>query len=392
VAAGVWVGVGSRDEPAPLAGVSHFLEHLLFKGTASRTARDIAMAVDRVGGDMNAYSTKEYTAFYARLPHGHLDLGLEMLADVLVRPALRDADVESERQVILEELLGDEDSHEDRSHTLAYEGLFPGHPLGWETAGQAATVEAVSGEDVRSFHARWYRPSLMVLAVAGAVDHRDVVAAAERLFPPTDPVGPPERQLPGGVAKPVLVLRRPGEQVHLSLAYRALPRTDPDREPLDVVNHVLGGGLSSRLFDEIRDQRGLAYAVYSSLSSYADAGTLTIYAGTQPALAPTVLGLVEAELAKLAHGGLSDEELEVARGYLAGSFLMGLEDTGSRMARMAGMLTTRGAVRTAEEQVQRWLAVTHQDCHRVVERILRSPRTLAAVGPVTRKSLLTSVA
>jgi predicted Zn-dependent peptidase len=392
VAVGVWVGVGSRDEPAEQAGVSHFLEHLLFKGTASRSARDISMTVDRVGGDMNAYTTKEYTAFYARLPNGHLDLGLELLADVLVRPALRDGDIESERLVILEELLGDEDAHEDRAHTLAYEGLFPSHPLGWETAGQRATVQAVTPADVRAFHHRWYRPSLMVLAVAGAVEHADVVAAAERLFPMAEPTTPPERLVPGGVAKPMLVLRRPGEQVHLALAYRAVARTDPDREALDVVNHVLGGGLSSRLFDEIRDRRGLAYAVYSSPAAYADAGTLTIYAGTQPALAPTVLDLVETELVKLASDGVTPDELDVARGYLAGSYLMGLEDTGSRMARLAGLLTTRNEVRTAEEQVRRWEAVTHEDCCRVVERVLRAPRTLAAVGPVSRKSLLARTA
>jgi predicted Zn-dependent peptidase len=341
---------------------------------------------------MNAYTTKEYTAFYTRLPMGHLDLGLELLADVLVRPALRDLDVESERQVILEELLGDEDSHEDRAHTLAYEGLFPGHPLGWETAGQRATVEAVSAQDVRDFHGRWYQPSLMVLAVAGDVEHGEVVARAGRLFPDVAPVEKPERAVPNGKASPMLVLRRPGEQVHLALAYRALPRTDPDREALDVVNHVLGGGLSSRLFDEIRDRRGLAYAVYSAPSGYADTGTLTVYAGTQPSLAPTVLGLVEGELVKLASEGLSVEELEISRGYLAGSYLMGLEDTGSRMARLAGLLTTRGAYRSPEEQVKRWEAVGLEDCRRVTERVLGSPRTLAAVGPVTKKSLLAATA
>ena len=182
VAAGVWVGVGARDEPAELAGVSHFLEHLLFKGSEHRSARQIAESIDRVGGDMNAFTTKEYTAYYTRLPASALSLGLDLLGDVLTAPALRDVDVESERQVILEELLMDEDSPEDRAHTLLYESLFPDHPLGRETAGVRETVTAITSADIRRFFQRWYRPATMVVAVAGGVDHDTVVAEVEQRF------------------------------------------------------------------------------------------------------------------------------------------------------------------------------------------------------------------
>src|SRR4051812_25297622 len=252
VAAGVWVGVGARDEPAELAGVSHFLEHLLFKGSEARSARQIAETIDRVGGDMNAFTTKEYTAYYTRLPASALSSGLQLLGDVLTAPALRDADVESERQVILEELLMDEDSPEDKAHTLLYESLFPGHPLGRETAGVKDTVIAVTPHDVRQFFARWYQPATMVVAVAGGLDHDAVVAEVERRFPGAAGGAIPVRQPPSAKVVPLVVRRRRTEQAHVAFGFRGVRRDDPQREALDVLNHCLGGGMSSRLFDEIR--------------------------------------------------------------------------------------------------------------------------------------------
>ncbi len=192
VAAGVWVGVGARDEPDELSGVSHFLEHLLFKGTEERSARAIAAAVDRVGGDMNAFTAKEYTAYYCRVPATELPLALELLGDVLTAPALRDGDVDNERQVILEELAMDDDLPEDVVHRLLAEAMFPGHALGRETAGTMATVETITPDDVRAFFRQWYRPSSMVVAVAGACDHDQVLAEVERRFPATGPVDLPQ--------------------------------------------------------------------------------------------------------------------------------------------------------------------------------------------------------
>jgi predicted Zn-dependent peptidase len=388
VSAGVWVGVGARDEPAELAGVSHFLEHLLFKGTEDRSARQIAEAIDRVGGDMNAFTTKEYTAYYTRLPAGGLSLGLAVLGDVLTAPALRDTDVESERQVILEELLMDEDSPEDKAHTLLYESLFPRHPLGRETAGARDTVSAVAPTDVREFFARWYRPATMVVAVAGALDHDAVVAEVADRFGALAPGGVvPSREAPPSRVVPLAARRRRTEQVHLALGFRGVSREDPDREALDVLNHCLGGGMSSRLFDEIREQRGLAYAVYSSPSAYSDAGALAIYAGTTPPNVDPVLDLIEVELKKLVAAGLSDDDLAVAKGYLTGSYVLGLEDPSSRMARLGGLLVTTGHVRPVADQLGRWDAVGHDDVRRVIDRVLAAPRALAAVGPLTKASL-----
>jgi predicted Zn-dependent peptidase len=387
VASGVWVGVGARDEPDELSGVSHFLEHLLFKGTEERSAHAIASAVDRFGGDMNAFTTKEYTAYYTRLPAEHLALGIDILGDVLTAPALRDEDVESERHVILEELLMDEDSPEDRVHTQLYESLFPGHPLGRETAGHRDSVTNISGDDIRDFFRRWYRPASMVVSVAGPVGHDDVVALVEQSFGDQSGGETPLRQAPAGKVRPLAVQRRSVEQAHVALGFEGVSRDDGDREPLDVVNHILGGGMSSRLFQEIRERRGLAYSVYSAPSSFVDTGTLTIYAGTLPESVDEVLDLVDTEIERVATDGISDDELDVARGYLCGAFRMGLEDTTSRMARLAGMLTVLGRLHTVDEQVDKWKSVGHADIERVVERVLSRPRALSVVGPVTRKSL-----
>jgi len=387
VCIGAWVGVGARDEPAELAGVSHFLEHLLFKGTATRSAREINEAVDRVGGEMNAFTTKEYTAYYTRLPVGSAPLAVELLGDVLTSPALRDDDIASERQVILEELAMDEDAPEDLVHSLLFEGLFPGHPLGRETAGGRATVEATAGDDVRAFFEHWYRPANYVLAAAGAVDHDEVVALAAAAFARDSASRRPDRAAPGPDRRPLTVRRRSTEQVHLALAWAGVARDDPDREALEAVNHVLGGGMSSRLFEQIRERRGLAYSVYSSVATYADAGALMVYVGTAPAHLDEVVGLARTEIGALRSGGITSAELAVAVGYLTGSYLLGLEDPSSRMARLGGHVTHYGEVRSVEDQLDRYRAVTTDDVARVVGRILADEPVVAAVGPVTRTSV-----
>ena len=383
VATGVWVGVGSRDESDALAGVSHFLEHLLFKGTEERGARELAALIDRVGGDLNAFTAKEYTAYYCRVPAEHLALAAGLLGDVLTRPALRDSDIECERQVILEELAMDDDMPEDVVHRILAEALFPAHPLGRETGGSAESVEVITPDDVRRFFGHWYRPSNMVFAAAGPVEHDEVVADVDRHFG-SEAGGPvPHREPPSLPQQPLAVDRRRTEQAQLAFGFRGVAREDDDREALDVVNHVLGGGLSSRLFEEIREQRGLAYSVGSGTSSYADGGSLTVYAGTNPSQVGEVIELVGIELEKLLADGVTADELDVAVGYLTGSYVLSLEDTGSRMARLGALLTTTGRIRPVEEQLARWRAVTHDDVARVAHRVLDQPRTLAVVGPVS---------
>jgi predicted Zn-dependent peptidase len=387
VCSGVWVGVGARDESDELAGVSHFLEHLLFKGTATRSSQDIGRAIDRVGGDMNAFTTKEYTAYYTRLPSEHVGVGLDLLGDVLCAPALRDDDVESERHVIMEELAADDDSPDDRVHGLLTEQLFPGHPLGRETAGDRAVVAALEPDQVREFFETWYRPSNMVLAVAGDVEHAVVLDAVDRWALGAKGGVAPHRVAPGGPSDAIRLERRSTEQVHVALGYRALSRHHPDREVLEVANHVLGGGMSSRLFDEIRERRGLVYSVFSTPSFFADDGAMSVYAGTSPDHVAEVLSCVHAEIERLCDEGITSEECEVAIGYLTGSYVLGLEDAASRMSRLGGQLTVLGELTDVDEQLERYRAVTIDQVHAVAGRVFGGIRSLAAVGPVTMKAL-----
>jgi predicted Zn-dependent peptidase len=387
IAVGAWVGVGARDEPVELSGVSHFLEHLIFKGTAGRTAREISQTIDRVGGDINAFTSKEYTAYYCRLPARHQELGVGLLGEVLTAPALRDEDVENERQVILEELAMDDDSPDDVAHRVFMHHLFPAHPLGRETAGSAETVEIVTPTDVRRFFGEHYRTESTVVAVAGPLDHDEAVAQVEKAF---RDLGEGDGRVPraeAGLPATGEIVEDDTEQVHLVLGMQSIARTDPDREALDVVNHVFGGGLSSRLFDEIRERRGLAYSVYSGVSAYVDSGAFTIYAGTQPGHAAEVAEIIHHQLHAMIKDGITDDELEIAKGYLMGAFELGLEDTGSRMARTAGLLITTAGVRPVAEQVARWSAVTLKDARRAIERVLDQPLTVVAVGPIDATSL-----
>jgi predicted Zn-dependent peptidase len=386
VSIGVYVGVGARDESPEQSGVSHFLEHLLFKGTADRSAQDISRAVDRVGGDINAFTSKEYTAFFCRLPARHAIEGIELLGDVLTSPSLRDGDVESERQVILEELAMDDDSPDDVVHREFARQVFAGHPLGRDTAGERSTVRSLTAGEIRRFHAEHYLAGNTVVAVAGAVgtdEIRRAVDCAFGAFPSGDGTIP--RSAPHAIG-PDTTIPDDTEQVHLIVGGRALRRLDPDRETLDVVDHVLGGGLSSRLFDEIRERRGLAYSVFSGTASYSDAGAWSIYAGTMPEHAATVRALIGDELARLVADGITDEELEIAKGFLTGSYEMSLEDSGARMARIGGMLVTTGEVRAVEDQLARWDKVTHDDVRRVIASVYaEAPPLTVALGPDYRR-------
>ena len=295
---------------------------------------------------------------------------------------MRDEDVDNERHVILEELAMDDDSPDDVAHRAFMRHLFPDHPLGWETAGSVETVEAITANDVRTFFGEHYRAESTVVAVSGPLDHDATLAQVEAAFASLTPGDGRVARFDGGPATSGEVIDDDTEQVHIVLGMHGLRRNDSDREALDVVNHVFGGGLSSRLFDEIRERRGLAYSVYSGVSSYVDAGAFTIYAGTQPSHATEVMELIHEQLELLIKDGVSDDELDIAKGYLTGAFELGLEDTGSRMARSAGLLITTGEVRPVAEQVARWDAVRQEDTRRVIERIFSQPLTLVALGPI----------
>jgi predicted Zn-dependent peptidase len=381
VSVGFWVGTGSVDERPGLAGASHFLEHLLFKGTDERSARSIAEAIDSVGGDMNAFTTKEYTAFYLRLLSEHLGLGLDILSDIMWVPAFRPDEFESERQVILEEILMHADEPADLVHDVLAEGLFPGHPLGREVLGEQATVGAMEVEDVAAFHAEHYRPANVVVAAAGDLDHQAVVDGVAARLAGRSGGSAPRRRPPEAPAVSRVVLPRVTEQAHLAVAAPAPDRDDEDRHAMSIVEHVLGGGMSSRLFQSIREERGLAYSVYAYRMGFQGAGALAVYAGTSPAHTPEVLSLIETEFERVASEGITKSELDSARGHIRGSMALGLEDSGARMSRIGHSQMLHGRVLTLEEVDARLEALTVEQVNEVAARWLSQPRTVASVGP-----------
>jgi predicted Zn-dependent peptidase len=382
VSVGVWVGVGSRDEPSDLAGVSHFLEHLLFKGSHALDARGISRRVDRVGGDINAYTSREHTAYYCRMPARHALDAVDLLGEVVLRPALRPEDVESERRVILEELAMDDDVPDDIAHREFHEAVFTGHPLGRDPGGRRETVTALTVDEIAGFHRDEYTAERMVLAVAGAVDTDEIVEQAERVFGDARcGSGQPIRTAPSTMGEDRFLVDDT-EQTHLVIGGRSLPRTHPDREALDIVNHVLGGGLSSRLFDEIRERRGLVYHVQSGLAAHADAGSWLVYAGSHPERAAEVRSLIEDEIDRMAARGPTEEEVEIAKGYLVGAYELGLEDSGTRMSRLGGMLTMLGGLIDVDEQIQRWVNTDADSIARVAHAVLGGRRIAVTLGPV----------
>ncbi|MDQ1479914.1 MAG: hypothetical protein QOI44_775 [Actinomycetota bacterium] len=382
VTVGAWVGSGARDEAPAISGASHFLEHLLFKGTARRSAREIAESVESVGGDMNAFTTHEQTVFYVRLPDTQLELAIDILADVLWSPAFRPDDVESERQVILEEIGMRDDTPDDLVHDLFTRAHFPDHPLGREVLGTDTTIEAMPRDGIAEYHHAHYEPANIVLAAAGNLGHDELVAMLESRSPQSMPSRPAREHAQPAPGGGLAVVTRPTEQAHVVLGLRSVASLDPDRDALTVMNHALGGGMASRLFQEIREERGLAYSVYSYRAAFDDTGYLAIYAGTAPERVQETIEVIEAQLDRLEREGLPAGELEAAKGHLTGSLAMSLETTSSRMRRLGRAELVEGRIDSLDEVIARIEAVTADDIARVVERVVRdAPRTLAVVGP-----------
>jgi len=330
---------------------------------------------------MNAYTSREHTAFYARVPARDRSLAVDVLVDVLARPALRPGDVGAEREVILEELAAAEDNPEDVAHMRLAEAMYPGHPLGREVLGTVESIEGLDREAIAAFHDRWYRPANLVLAAAGDVDHDDLCAALDGFAGAGEGGDAPTRTPPPAEVVPLVVERHPVEQAHVVLGWHGPGHHDPDRYAAAYANQILGGGTSSRLFQEIREERGLAYAVFSSLSFNVDGGALTAYAATSPGKVAEVLAIVEDQVASLVADGITDLEHAVALGYLEGSLLLAMEDTGSRMGRIGRGMSARGEVLDVDEHVARLRAVTPDDVARVLRRMLEGRRSLVAVGP-----------
>lgn len=378
---GFWVGTGSVDEAPAQAGASHFLEHLLFKGTEERSARSIAEAVDRVGGDMNAFTTKEYTTFYVRVLAEDVGMGADLLSDIIWSPAFRPEEVESERQVILEEILMHADEPADLVHDVLAAALFPGHPLGREVIGEQSTVSTMSRDEIATFHDKHYRPANIVVAAAGLIDHdRLVDRLVSRLDGRAGGQGP-ERNRPDQAALRMHVTNRTTEQAHIAVGLPAPDRDDEERHAMGIVEHVLGGGMSSRLFQSIREERGLAYSVYAYRLGFQGAGALAVYAGTSPSNTRQVRDLLVEEIARTARDGITPDELDSARSHIRGAMALGLEDSGARMSRIGHSQLVHGRVLSLDEVDQRLAALTVDQVNDVASRWLSRQPTVACVGP-----------
>jgi predicted Zn-dependent peptidase len=379
---GCWFDVGSRDEPDDLAGTSHFLEHLLFKGTSTRSAKDIANAFDAVGGDVNAFTSKEYTCYYLRVLDDDLPMALDVLADMLTNSVIDPEELESERKVILEEIAMHEDAPDELVHDLFYRSMWDGHPLGRPVLGFNGTVADLARDDVVGYWRGRYSPANLVVAAAGSVAHEQLTAWAESTFTANANGRTQRNGLAPNPKGGVSVFKRPTEQAHIVYGTEGLHRSHPDRHALTVLDTILGGGMSSRLFQEIRENRGLAYSVYSYRSLFAGTGTFAIYAGTTPHNADTVMELVRDEIDSVLRDGVTQAEFERAKGHVRGSLVLSAEDPGSRMNRLGRQQITTGEILSIDELVDIFNAIDMDDIRRVADAVLGSGRfRTTIVGP-----------
>jgi predicted Zn-dependent peptidase len=388
VALGIWVGVGSRDEDEEHAGATHYLEHLLFKGTKRRTALELSSEMDAVGGEMNAFTAKEYTCYYARVLDADLPLAVDVLSDMVTSSLIAPKDVDAERNVVLEEIAMNEDDPTDTVHEAFTAKLFGDTPLGHPILGTTDSIKRITRDQIFEHYQARYTSEHLVVAAAGNLDHDTVVELVRHAFGPAlDHAAEPaparlagdQRGSQAGVG--TTLISRGIEQANLVLGCEALARTDDRRFALGVLNAAFGGGMSSRLFQEVREKRGLAYSVYSFAGQHADTGMWGIYVGCLPSKADEVLAICAEEITRVVEGGLTDAELARGKGQLRGSIVLGLEDPSSRMSRLGKSELVYPRLEPVEEVLASIDAVTHDDIRAVAVDILTRPKALAVVGP-----------
>ena len=392
VAFGIWANVGSRDESPSVAGASHFLEHLLFKGTNARSALDISAAVDAVGGEMNAFTGKEYTCFYARVIDSDFSIAAEVICDMIRDSLVRSEDVDSERTVVLEEIAMRDDDPSDLVHDLFSETLFGDTPVGRPILGTVDSITNMSRKSVNDYYKKKYLPENLVVAVAGNVSHERVVERVTELLgdflathaKPAS-LRPTTKVKAKGMGDIGLIYRK-SEQANILLGFPSLDRNDERRFALSVLTSALGGGMSSRLFQEVREKRGLAYSVYASMQQFAGAGILSLYAGCNPEKATEVTAIFRDVLGDVINSGLHDEELERAKGQVAGSLVLGQEDTGSRMVRIGKSELVYGEIKSMDEILSSVRAVDQRAINELAREIFTAQPTLAIVGPYKKSS------
>jgi predicted Zn-dependent peptidase len=388
VTIGIWVDVGSRDEVPAEAGYSHFIEHMFFKGTTTRTATDISKEIDGLGGEINAFTTRETTTFYVKVLDQHLPKALDLLSDLFLRSRLEKKEIEKEKQVIREEIRMVQDDPEDLVQDLHTKLVMGGHPLSRPILGKESTIAQITRRDLLRYIDVHYRPERIVIAVAGNFDQPKLEATIARVF---GKYGHSSRALPSKRWPPdiccgVTMKQKPLEQVHLCVGLPGVAAGHKDRYAVYALNSVLGGSVSSRLFQEIREKRGLSYSIYSFLSGYSDGGTITIYAGTQAREVERVLDLVCREIRKLARQGIDPTELRRTKDQMKGGLMLSLESSHSRMNKLAKDELIAGAHTTLEDMLKEIDAVTEQQISRVAQDSFISKRiALTALGPFTSR-------
>jgi predicted Zn-dependent peptidase len=381
VAIGCWVDAGSRDEEPVEAGTSHFLEHLLFKGSERLSARAIAEAFDAVGARSNAFTSKEYTCYWARLRSADLPLAVDVLGEMLQRPAFRQSEIDSERHVVLEEINMNEDDPTDVAHEQYVTALWGGHPLAPPILGTRESITAMSRDTIHNYWHRRYTPRSTVVAAVGDLDHDALVSLIADHMGDWQGPAVDRPAITPAIESRVRVRHRDTEQSHIVFGSEGLTRGDDRRFAVTVANHVLGGGMSSRLFREIREDRGLAYAVHAFRMPFLDTGSVAVYVGTTPSQTFEVLKLIRTELDKIMADGITEEELERAKGNIKGSLALSLEDTNGRMTQLGRQELTGVAHLSVDATVARIEALTNQDILDAARQVYVGPYVLGLVGP-----------
>ena len=392
-AVGIWVNVGSRDEAPATAGASHFLEHLLFKGTTSRTALEISSSIESVGGEMNAFTSKEYTCFYARVIDTDLPMAIDVVSDLITSSIVTALDVDAERKVVLEEIAMRDDDPSDLVHDLFSDTFYGDTQIGRPILGTIDSIKGMSRNTVFNYYKKKYLPQDLVVAVAGNIKHKKVVAMVEQALSRDNfldvlaaPVIRPNIPIKNTKQQSVGLLYKKSEQAHMFYGMEGVARADDRRFAMGVLSAALGGGMSSRLFQEIREKRGLAYSVYAYAQQFAGSGVLGFYAGCNPTKAIEVVEIIRSVLSDVADNGMTHEEIERAKGAVRGSLVLSQEDTGSRMSRIGKNEIVYGQVMDFDDILKAISRVSAQDIREIASEFLVKTPTLALVGPFKNES------
>jgi predicted Zn-dependent peptidase len=392
-AVGIWVNVGSRDEAPATAGASHFLEHLLFKGTTSRTALEISSSIESVGGEMNAFTSKEYTCFYARVIDTDLPMAINVVSDLITSSIVSALDVDAERKVVLEEIAMRDDDPSDLIHDFFSDTYYGDTPIGRPILGTVESIKGMSRNTVFNYYKKKYLPQDLVVAVAGNIKHKRVVAMVEEALSRDNfldvmaaPVVRPNTLVKNTKQQSVGVMYKKSEQAHMFYGMEGVARADDRRFAMGVLSAALGGGMSSRLFQEIREKRGLAYSVYAYAQQFAGSGVLGFYAGCNPTKAVEVVEIIRSVLADVAENGMSHEEIERAKGAVRGSLVLSQEDSGSRMSRIGKNEIVYGQVMDFDDILKSIARVSTEDIREIASEFLVKTPTLALVGPFKNES------